>query len=233
MSDENSAEGQRVAAFRADYRQAKVPPGYDGRLHLASTTTLQLGTCLTALAFARGATALEWLTLPAAFLLANLVEWAGHRWLMHVPRPGLGFLYRRHAGVHHRFFTAHAMAVGSPRDYHAVIFPLSVSLFYLGAVAAPLAYGLGILVSSEVGWLFLAAAVGYYELYEVLHLLAHLQPKGWLSGHPLVERVRAHHARHHDPTVMRHGNFNITVPVADLLFGTKLPGDRLAKDRSV
>jgi len=224
VSDEDRAELERVAGFRADYRQSVVPPGYDGRLHLAVTTTLQLGTCITALTFARGAALLEWLTLPAAFLLANVVEWAGHRWLMHMPRPGLGFLYRRHAGVHHRFFTANAMAVGSHRDHHAVIFPISVSLFYLGAVAAPLAFALGTLVSPAVGWLFLAAAVGYYEFYEVLHLLAHLEPRGWWSGHPIVARVRAHHARHHDPRAMRHGNFNITVPVADLLFGTKLIG---------
>lgn len=222
MADDTRAELERVAAFRADYRQATVPPGYDGRVHLAATTVLQLGTLVVALTFGRGASLVEWLTIPAAFVLANVVEWAGHRWLMHVPRPGLGFLYRRHAGVHHRFFTANAMAVGSTRDFHAVIFPLQVSLFYLGLVAAPIALALGSLVTPTVGWLFLAAAVGYYEFYEVLHLLSHLEPRGWLARSPWLASVRAHHARHHDPREMRHGNFNITVPLADTLFGTKL-----------
>jgi hypothetical protein len=225
MSDETRAQLERVAAFRADYRQGTVPPSYDGRAHLAATTALQLGACAVALAFGRGASLVEWMIVPVTFVLANVIEWAGHRWLMHVPRPGLGFLYRRHSGVHHRFFTEHAMAVGSTRDFHAVIFPLQVSLFYLGLVAMPLAFALGALVTPEVGWLFLAAAVAYYELYELLHLLTHLEPRGWLARSAGLAHIRAHHARHHDPRVMRHGNFNITVPLADTLFGTKLGPD--------
>jgi hypothetical protein len=42
----------------------------------------------------------------------------------------------------------------------------------------------------------------------------------------LFARLRAHHGRHHDPRRMSHVNFNVTVPLADTVLGTRAGDQR-------
>ena len=37
---------------------------------------------------------------------------------------------------------------------------------------------------------------------------------------PLLRALREHHARHHHPELMQKSNFNVTIPLGDMLFGT-------------
>jgi sterol desaturase/sphingolipid hydroxylase (fatty acid hydroxylase superfamily) len=168
------------------------------------------------------------LVAPCAYVFANLVEYTVHRFLMHRVRWPLEFLYRRHSGEHHRFFTRHRMEVDSLRDLPAVIFPARVSLFFVGGVAAPAALVVGWRTTPDIGWLFMAAAVAYYLSYELLHLGAHLPEHSRWGGARVIRWVRSHHAVHHDPRRMRHEAFNITVPLWDGLLGTEASRDEPA-----
>ena len=79
----------------------------------------------------------------------------------------------------------------------------------------------------NVALLFVATAVAYFLTYEWLHLCHHARPEGRLGSIGFLRRLRAHHRAHHDPALMSRGNFNITFPVCDAIFGTKLgPVDR-------
>ena len=62
-----------------------------------------------------------------------------------------------------------------------------------------------------------------FLLYEWLHLLHHSPPEGPVAGSRWARWLRRHHARHHDPTRMQQGNFNISLPLFDFLVGTVLP----------
>jgi hypothetical protein len=162
----------------------------------------------------------EWLMVPLAFLYANFVEYFGHRFPMHRPFPGLKLIYRRHAGQHHRFFTDHAMALETPRDLRAVLFPPLLVVFFFGGFALPAWLLLDALTSGNVAWLMLATGIAYFLNYEFLHLAYH-QPAGhWMTRVPGVARLAWLHRHHHDPQVMARRNFNITYPIGDLLFGT-------------
>lgn len=44
----------------------------------------------------------------------------------------------------------------------------------------------------------------------------------WLLDLPGVRRMRQLHLSHHDPAIMQRGNFNITWPICDRLFGTRV-----------
>mgnify|MGYP002385607763 CR=1 FL=1 len=213
-----------VAEFRARYRAEQIGPRYSGRLHLASTSLaslLAIGLCAHAAPHPRP---LEWLTVPLAFLFANLVEYAAHRGPMHHrARPDFfltRLLYQRHALSHHRFYTDEAMTVEEPRDYQMVLFPPAVVFLFIGGVAVPVLLALRLLVSANVGFLFGATAVGYFLTYEWLHLAYHLPPESWVGRLPFLARLRRHHTAHHDPRRMQRFHFNITFPITDALFGT-------------
>jgi hypothetical protein len=211
---------ETVAAFRSAYRAEKIPRGYRGYAHLAGTVgfaSAGIAGCVAALDPLQPH---EWLTVPATFVYANLVEYAGHRWPMHHRMRWLGGIFERHARDHHGFFTDEEMQLESSTDFRAVLFPLRMVLFYFGVFGAPVALLLGWLLSANVAWLFLATAFAYYLNYELLHLAYHSKPDSFPGRIPGVRLLRRLHSRHHDPIFMQVCNFNITYPIGDTLFGT-------------
>jgi hypothetical protein len=206
--------------LREDYRRTQVPPRYRGLLHFAITT---LGcSALIALAVSRIAhpSALELVTLPATFLFANLSEYLAHRGPMHHRRRGLGIVYQRHSRFHHRFFRHDAMSIDGLRDFHIVLFPPVMFLLFFGLVASPIGALLFVFGSSNVAWLFVATAVGYFLSYEWLHTAYHLPADSFVGRTPGLAFLRRLHTVHHDPQHMQRHNFNITYPIGDLIFGT-------------
>jgi len=209
------------AEYRAAYRREHIGPRYSGRAHLGFVLAFTLGGIALCAWRLEAVSPLEWLTVPLAFLYANLVEYAGHRWVMHRRLPGLRLVFKRHAGQHHRFFTDRHMALEGWRDCRVVLFPAVLMVFFFGAFAVPAGVLLTWLASANVAWLFVATALGYYLNYESLHLAYHLPEDSAVLRLPLLKRLRRRHHRHHDPSLMAHRNFNITYPIGDWLFRTR------------
>jgi hypothetical protein len=221
-----------VARFREEYRTHEIGPRYRGWLHFGFTTIGSLAVLAFAVSRVSGAAPLEWLTVPVAFLFANFAEYLGHRGPMHHRRRPLRILFERHTKQHHQFFTHEAMAYESSRDFKMVLFPPAMLVFFLGGVAAPLAGLLFLVAGANVAWLFVAVAIAYFLTYEWLHFAYHLDERSFVGGSILFRSLRRHHQRHHDKALMGHWNFNITFPIADLVFGTVWSPAERAKVRA-
>ncbi len=219
----DSVAPSAVADYRADYRAEQIGPHYRGWLHFAFTS----GVCLTVIAACvsrtHAATLGELCTIPATFLFANGVEWFGHRFVMHRPRPGLAIVYRRHTVEHHHFFTHDLMSFESSRDFKMVLFPPAMLLFFFGLFAAPIGLVLARFMSPNIAYLYVATAFGYFISYEWLHFAYHLPADSWLGSIGLFAGLRRHHQQHHNLALMGRWNYNITFPICDLLFGTYHP----------
>ena len=215
----------RVDVFRQAFRRQEIGPRYSGMLHAMSTFGVGAAAIGFAIASLEDVQPLEWLAVPLTLLYANLAEYLGHRGPMHRPWRGLGIVYRRHAGQHHRFFTATDMEIDGSRDLKAVLFPTVMMAFFLLAFALPMGLLIGWWFGRNVAWFFVASAVAYFLNYELLHLLYHLPQSGWAGRLPWLSRLRRLHQAHHDPALMARYNFNITYPVGDLLFGTLWRGE--------
>lgn len=214
-----------VETFRTEFRATGIGPRYSGWLHFAFTSTVALGVVALAVSRIHEPSWLEWLVVPASFLLANLAEYFGHKHPMH-HKTRLSLLFERHTRQHHQFFTHDAMAYGSARDFKMVLFPPVMIVFFLGFIATPIAGVAFLVASSNAGWLFVATAVGYFLVYEWLHFAYHLPEASSLGRLWLIRGLRRHHTTHHDKGLMSHYNFNITFPIADTLFGTRFRGER-------
>jgi hypothetical protein len=209
-----------VAAFRQAYRAEQIGPRYSGVLHLLFTSLGSLAVIVAAAAAIDSPTLLELATVPATFLFANFVEYRGHKGPMHRRWRPLAILFERHTQQHHRFYTHEAMSYEGTRDFKMVLFPPIMLVFFLGAVAVPVAALLFLIASRNVGLLYVATAMGYFLTYEWLHFCHHLPPEGLAGRLPFLRRLRANHQAHHDPALMTTYNFNITFPICDRLFGT-------------
>ena len=209
------------AAYREAYRREHIGPRYSGKAHFAFALVFSLGGMSLAILQLDDVQPLEWLAIPLTFLYANLVEYAGHRWVMHRKVRGLGIVYERHAGQHHRFFTDRHMALEGWQDCKVVLFPAVLMVFYFGAFALPLGLLLAWLTTANIALLFVIVALGYYLNYELLHLAYHLPEDSGVLRLPFITRLRRLHHRHHEPALMSKANFNITYPIGDWLFGTR------------
>jgi len=197
-----------------------VPSWYSGWAHLAVIT----GVCLASsggLLLTLGALqAWHLLTVPFAFIVSNFVEYVAHRWPMHRPTMFGKRIYKKHAAVHHRYFTYEDMVLEDSRDLFEILTSprhvVSFLLFSVIPVSAVLC-----LVAWNVGVLFAATAIMYYLVYEWMHLASHMPGSHWLPSLPGVRSLCHHHREHHNTRLMREYNFNIAFPLCDRVFGTR------------
>ncbi|MDA4845154.1 sterol desaturase family protein [Hoeflea poritis] len=209
--------------FRAKYR-ANVSPYYSGWVHLF--VVLLGGTGLLYFAISRLVDfhySQLWIVV-ISLLAYNVCEWASHRWWGHQKTKLFKLFYQRHTGDHHTFFVDRAMEYQMVMDWRVVIFPIYLLVVFTSLVSVPGGLVLSLLFGANIGYLFAATMTSCYLAYEILHFSYHL-PRG-----SLIERVfrlipgwtylRLFHTVHHNRDLMTEGNFNITLPLSDWLFGT-------------
>jgi hypothetical protein len=160
---------------------------------------------------------LGWIVL--FFVIANAVEWHAHKHLLHKRRWWLAVAYDRHTPIHHRVFVAGDMAIRARRELGIVLIP-AYGIVAILLICLPTAFLLDRAGLANAARLFIATMMGYVLLYEWLHLAYHAPASSLVGRSRVIRRLRAHHARHHDPALMQRWNFNITLPLWDYLCGT-------------
>jgi len=196
-----------------------VPDWYRPWLHLAIPSVLGSVVAGVALSQVRGLSALELLAVPLTLLVSFAFEWRVHKHVLHRKAPLLGLIYRRHELMHHVIYTDEDMAMRSPRELWLILMP-AYAIVLVFVMVAPFAAVLALLAGSNVAMLMLATSMGFFLTYEWLHMAYHQPPESFIGRLRAVRVLREQHRRHHDPRLMKRWNFNVTVPVFDILLGT-------------
>ena len=161
----------------------------------------------------------------ALFILANATEWRIHKSLLHKRYSLAAILYDRHTPLHHMVFVTDDMALRSTSEFRLVLLPAFaiVAVFFgLAPVIAAIWFGWPVQLMAEVdqhnlAGVFTIVTMGYVVSYEWLHLSYHLPPESFIGRLPLLNVLRRHHALHHDPRLMQKWNFNVSLPLWDLV----------------
>lgn len=189
---------------------------YNPWLHLGATTVFGVAVAVAAATRLHAVRWYEALFALGVFVLANASEWRIHRDLLHQRSPLAPVLYDRHTPEHHVIYVTDDMAVRSRREWKLVLIPpYGIVLAFVGL--APLIAALWLLASHNLAALFALVTMLYVVSYEWLHLSYHLDPDGLVGGLGLVKALRRHHAVHHDPRLMQRWNFNVNLPLWDLV----------------
>lgn len=224
--DETRRERVRARA-RAD-----IPWWYSPWGHLAATTGIGL---VVLVASARGLARLDVhatdvLVVPLVCLFANFFEWYVHKRLLHRRTWPFEVVYDKHTPGHHMVYVEDDMALRDPKEMRLVLIP-AMGVLGIVITAAPVAVLVATLWSTAAGWLMLLTASLFMVGYELLHLAYHAPASSLVGRLGLVRRLRAHHARHHDPRLMQRYNFNVTVPIFDWIMGTMAPAADAPRQR--
>lgn len=242
MQDDCSSEGRSRASLRAKsfdsgkqgwpkedraFREevlAKIPASYSPAFHLVFPSVIGIALAAFGIWLVHAPTWLELLIVPFLYVVSNATEWRMHKHVLHqrtrvLDRIGMSILYERHTPIHHRLFRADDMSIRSSREFAMVLIP-PYGILLVALAVAPIAALLFFLGHPNLGGLFLATTMLYTVSYEWLHLSYHLPPETFVGRMWLVRVLKRHHATHHDPHLMQKWNFNVTVPLWDLVRGT-------------
>jgi len=66
----------------------------------------------------------------------------------------------------------------------------------------------------------MSVTTGMYLIYEFMHFCCHVDENWFVRNCPFVNTLRRHHTAHHNARLMMETNMNLTLPIADWLFGT-------------
>jgi hypothetical protein len=158
-------------------------------------------------------------------VFASFYEWTLHRFVMHRPVGKFRYPYEAHALVHHRVFRA-------DETYH-LIHDKDAETIPMAWWNGPVLVLLGALpfaaVSAWIGhWALVCGAelacAAYYGAYEYMHWCMHLPRKRNVERSGIFFRLNGHHLLHHR---YMNKNFNVVLPLADLLLGTLLMRSRV------
>lgn len=128
-------------------------------------------------------------------------------------------VFKRHTLTHHAYFPHTQMGFESGKEAYMVFFPFWV-IFLLFGLASPVFFLTWYLTNSNVAGFFLITAIGYFLLYEWLHLLYHLPEGNKINESRFIRALKRHHQAHHNPALMNNYNFNITFPIGDWVMRT-------------
>lgn len=206
------------AALRADLL-SRIPRWYSPWLHLAFPLVAGVAIAAIALSFVEHLRAWELAFVPLFLAVGNAIEWHAHRGLLHRRTWPLGVLYVRHTPQHHAVYVADDMFIRDWRELKLILLP-AYGVVAIALVSSPVAILLAAAGERNLSALWVASTVLYVLTYEWLHLAYHLPADGAVGRLRVTRWLRRHHQRHHAPHLIQRWNFNVTLPLCDLLRGT-------------
>lgn len=192
---------------------------YSPVLHLGTTTVFGLAAMAAGLWLLHDVRPWEVGFGVFLYLLSNAAEWRIHKGLLHKRSRLAPLLYDRHTPMHHMVFITDDMALRSREEFRLVLIPAyGIVLAFVGLL--PMMAGLWLAGLHNLAAIFAVVTMFYVVSYEWLHLAWHLPPDSAIGRLGIVRALARHHAIHHDPRLMQRWNFNVTVPLWDLVRGT-------------
>ncbi len=207
---------------------ARIPPTYSPLQHLLIPGTIGLAGMAAMVALIHDLRAMQLLAIPLTLIGGFGLEWRVHKDLLHKRHPRVPILYERHERLHHVVFTHDDMGLRSRREWALVLLPTFAIVPLLGMLL-PIGLLLSLVMPRNCALLVVATSLGFFLLYEWLHLAYHLPTGSWVGRNPLLALLRSFHQRHHDPRLMKRWNFNVTVPLFDWLHRTRWTPARAAQ----
>jgi len=210
----------KTQSFREEYKKKK---SYilSGSFYFLLVIIGSLFLSIFSLFFISNLHLLELMIVPIALFASNFVEYSFHRWPMHHKRFFIfEKMYKTHSGQHHRYFTNEYMDIECDKDRREVFAKWFTVFLLIFLIVLPISIFCFLLFGQNIGILFFATCITYYGIYESIHCIVHHPDNHFLLKIPFMKLAKKHHKAHHDTKIMRNYNFNIGLPMMDIIFNT-------------
>ncbi len=155
----------------------------------------------------------------AVAVYASFFEWTLHRFLLHRPLGSFDYPFRTHTLTHHHIFNAFdGYHLQEEEHKDKVPFAWWNAPFLIG-LHVPALYFLQKAAGFPVLWPGVAAMAAYYAAYEAFHWVMHVPTGRWIEKTAAFRFLDRHHRLHH---LFQYKNFNVVLPLADLVLRTRI-----------
>ncbi len=226
MDAATELERPRREALRAEL-VARIPWWYSPWVHLAFPSLMGLGLIVLAALFVHDLRWYEAVFGVFIFLVSNASEWRAHRRLLHKRTRPLELIFDRHTPEHHAVYVRDDMEIRSSREFRLILIP-AYGIVTIFLATSPVTIALGFLQQWNLSAVFVMVTMFYVVSYEWLHLSYHLPRESFVGRRWLIRQLRRHHATHHHPPLMQTWNFNVSLPLWDVVRGTIYKGPERA-----
>lgn len=151
------------------------------------------------------------ISIVLSIVALALVEYAGHRWLLHRKSSGFG---RDHIQHHKIFSLRFTDAPEEPAWYDPVWIRGLFALVWSSVAMAPVA----VWISLPAALVFVGLSTTHGAVWQFIHNEMHRPTWGWLQRRAFFQFIREHHALHHH--YPRTNYSFLFAPFCDRLFGT-------------
>ena len=163
-----------------------------------------------------------WVAISVVY--ASFLEWILHKYVMHRNLKWYSYPFKAHALTHHQTFgSGDSYHLIYDEDRHTIPMAWWNGFVLTGIASIPVAI-FGYFINNPSLWIITSITVYlYYLTYEYMHWCMHLPKKRFFEKMKWYENLKERHRLHHKH--MNSRNFNVVVPIADLVFGTyQAPG---------
>lgn len=160
------------------------------------------------------------LGFPFTWGTASLFEYWFHRGPLHQRKFPLEHIYDIHTKMHHRFYQWPDITMPSLYDIRTILFPWWAIFVHVLITGALSYFVLTPWIGHNGAWVVFASASAYFGFYEIIHMICHLPESHWVHKMAVFRWLRNHHGLHHVPSRMNDTNFNVVLPLGDLIFRT-------------
>jgi hypothetical protein len=167
------------------------------------------------------------IAIVVGVLHSTLFEWIYHRYWLH--RPWLpAQMFTAHTLVHHQLCKHEdTFHITEPEQEEAMTFQWWAGFVLIAINMVP--WAIVALIFNHTGypgWTVMATVGAtiyvYYLAYEGFHYLMHNPRWPWIENAGFFQFIKKHHRLHH---VYMGKNFNVVLPLADLVLGTLVLND--------
>lgn len=204
---------------------AAIPGWYNPAVHLAIPAIFGLALMIGAALRVHDLRWHELLVVPITLFASFGFEWRAHKYILHKRTPLLGLLYERHELMHHVIFTYDRISMRDRRELWLILMP-AYAIVLVFAMVLPLALLVARFLGDNVALLMIITSMAFFLSYEWLHMAYHMPEDSRIGRLSVIRRLREQHRRHHEPRLMKRWNFNVTIPVFDVILGTAWSPER-------
>lgn len=209
---------KRIQRARDIFRKKFYNDSYNGTFHVSVGFLLFFLFTTLPWPFVREINIFSLLTFILSFIIFTFALYYQHRFPQHKLMRGFKFFYKIHR-VHHSFFDYDHMYVDDQNDNLFILFPISFIISYC-LVLFPLFLSPLLLINPDTFFISLSACCFYFFCHEIIHYLGHTKGSSAIYKNKVVAFLCEHHRIHHDRKEEPVVNFNMILPLGDLIFKT-------------
>jgi len=196
--------------------EVQVPIHHNKWVHMFVPSIIGLGISIVSLMQIENLRCYQLVVAPIMLFALFGFEWIANKYFLHRKTQIFRELFDLHERAHHVLFSHKEMIMKESWENYYVMMPPYAIILML-CFMSPVVLGFGVLFGTNIACILLITGMLSFLTYEWMHWIYH---QSWAQNYKAIRYLMQFHKTHHNPSNMNKYNFNVVLPVFDLILKT-------------